>query len=92
MNTFLQNPISKASKPGNKIIRCQNIFRFETLVKNCNLWKSVDENDEEGKIEHKIMFEDVWTLFLQGVEFSNTDLQAFETIFFRFKLDRILIP
>jgi hypothetical protein len=25
-------------------------------------------------------------LFLQGVEFSNPDLQAFETFFFRFEL------
>ena len=60
------------------------------------LWKCVGENDED-KIEHKIIFSlnffqvimsffSVAKPFLQGVEFSNPDLQAFETFLFRFEL------
>ena len=83
--------------------QCQIWNSANALVKLFELWKCVGENYEEDKIEHKIMFTDVWILvffffqviisffsvakpFLQGVEFSNPDLQAFETFFFRFEL------
>ena len=44
--------------------QCQIWNSANALVKLFELWKCVSENDEEDKIEHKIMFTDVWILVL----------------------------
>ena len=44
--------------------QCQIWNYANALVKLFELWKCVGENDEEDKIEHKIMFTDVWILVL----------------------------
>ena len=46
----------------------------------------------EKIIQAIISFFSVAKPFLQGVEFSNTDLQAFETFFSGLNYDRILAP
>ena len=40
--------------------QCQIWNSANAVVKLFELWKCVAENDEEDKIEHKIMFTDVW--------------------------------
>ena len=55
----------KTGKQWNTLLeQCQIWNSANALVKLFELWKCVAENDEEDKIEHKIMFTDVWILVL----------------------------